>query len=101
MAAAGGHGVGEDALPSREDQVRGYAQGPPLVAFGDEGEEDFTHLNLLPGNRPEPLRLQRLTCCPLGRIQSAAGEILSWSGLNTYRSSIRKFRNSLDLRWSS
>ena len=34
----GGHGVGEYALPLREDQVRGYAQRPSFVAFGDEGE---------------------------------------------------------------
>ena len=40
----GGHGVGEDALPLREDQVGRDAQRPPLVAFGDEGEE---HLRLL------------------------------------------------------
>ena len=37
----GGHGVGEDALPIREDQVGGDAQRPALVAFGDEGEEDL------------------------------------------------------------
>ena len=34
----GGHGVGEYGLPLREDQVRGYAQRPAFVAFGDEGE---------------------------------------------------------------
>ena len=28
-----GHGVGEDVLPLGEDEVRGYAQGPALVAF--------------------------------------------------------------------
>ena len=38
------HGVGEDVLPLGEDQVRGYAQRPALVAFGDEGEE---HLGLI------------------------------------------------------
>ena len=36
---SGGHGVGEDAFPLGEDQVRGYAQRPAFVAFGDEGEE--------------------------------------------------------------
>ena len=41
---SGGHGVGEDALPLGEDQVRGDAQRPAFVAFGDEGEE---HLRLL------------------------------------------------------
>ena len=40
----GGHGIGEDVLPLGEDQVGGDAQGPPFVAFGDEGEE---HLGLL------------------------------------------------------
>ena len=37
----GGHKVGEDALPRREDQVGGDTQGPAFVAFGDEGEEDL------------------------------------------------------------
>ncbi len=37
----GGHGVGEDALPLGEDQVGRDAQGPALVAFGDQGEEDL------------------------------------------------------------
>ena len=36
-----GHWVGEDVLPLGEDQVGGDAQGPELVAFGDEGEEDL------------------------------------------------------------
>ena len=40
------HGVGEDVLPLGEDQVRGYAQQPTFVAFGDEGEE---HLGPEPG----------------------------------------------------
>ena len=35
---SGGHGVGEDALPLGEDQVRGYAQGPAFVAFRDQCE---------------------------------------------------------------
>ena len=39
-----GHGVGEDVLPLGEDQVGRDAQGPALVAFGDEREE---HLGLL------------------------------------------------------
>ena len=38
---SGGHGVGEDAFPLGEDQVGRDAQGPALVAFGDEGEEDL------------------------------------------------------------
>ena len=37
----GGHGVGEDALPLREDQVGGDAQRPALVALGDQGEKDL------------------------------------------------------------
>ena len=37
----GGHGVGEDAFPLREDQVGRDAQGPAFVAFGDQGEEDL------------------------------------------------------------
>ena len=37
----GGHGVGEDALPLREDQVGRDAQRPGLVAFGNQGEEDL------------------------------------------------------------
>ncbi len=37
----GGHGVGEDAFPPGEDQVGRDAQRPPLVAFGDQGEEDL------------------------------------------------------------
>ena len=43
----GGHGIGEDALPLGEDQVGGDAQGPSLVAFGDEGEEDLGLLGAL------------------------------------------------------
>ncbi len=37
----GGHGVGEDALPLREDQVGRDAQRPALVAFGNQGEENL------------------------------------------------------------
>ena len=37
----GGHGVGKDAFPLREDQVGRDAQRSALVAFGDEGEEDL------------------------------------------------------------
>ena len=33
-----GQQVGEDVLPLGEDQVGRDAQGPALVAFGDEGE---------------------------------------------------------------
>ena len=43
----GGHGVGEDALPLREDQVGGDAQRSPFVAFGDEGEKDLGLLGTL------------------------------------------------------
>ena len=43
----GGHGVGEAALPLREDQVGRDAQRPPFVAFGDEGEEDLRLLGAL------------------------------------------------------
>ena len=43
----GGHGVGEDALPLREDQVGRDAQRSPLVAFGDEREEDLLFLGAL------------------------------------------------------
>ena len=39
-----GHGVGEDLLPLREDQVGCDAEGPVFVALGDEGKE---HLRLL------------------------------------------------------
>ena len=38
---SGGHGVGEDALPLREDQVGRDAQRPALVAFANEGEKDL------------------------------------------------------------
>ena len=48
-----GHWVGEDVLPLGEDQVGRDAQGPALVAFGDEREE---HLGLL---------------CPLGQVPQA------------------------------
>ena len=37
----GGHGVGKGAFPLGEDQVGRDAQGPALVAFGDEGEENL------------------------------------------------------------
>ena len=43
----GGHGVGEDALPLREDQIGGDAQRSPFVAFGDEGEKDLGLLGTL------------------------------------------------------
>ena len=43
----GGHGVGEDVLPLGEDQVGGDAQGPALVAFCDEGEEQLRLLGPL------------------------------------------------------
>ena len=43
----GGHGVGEDALPLREDQVGGDAQRSSFVAFGDEGEKDLRLLGPL------------------------------------------------------
>ena len=42
---SGGHGVGEDALPLREDQVGRDAQRPALVAFGNEGEKDLGFLS--------------------------------------------------------
>ena len=34
--AGGGHGVGEDELPFREDQIGGDAEGAALAAFGLE-----------------------------------------------------------------
>ena len=43
----GGHGVGKDAFPLREDQVGRDAQRPPFVAFGDGGEEDLRFLGAL------------------------------------------------------
>ena len=43
----GGHGVGEDAFPLREDQVGRDAQGPAFVAFGDQGKEDLGLLSTL------------------------------------------------------
>ena len=43
----GGHGVGEDALPLREDQIGGDAQRSSFVAFGDEGEKDLGLLGAL------------------------------------------------------
>ena len=43
----GGHGVGEDAFPLREEQVGRDAQRSALVAFGDEGEEDLRFLGAL------------------------------------------------------
>ena len=49
----GGHGVGEDALPLGEDQVGRDAQGPELVAFGDQGEEDLG-LPVAPGSSTGP-----------------------------------------------
>ena len=43
----GGHGVGEDALPFREDQIGGDSQRSAFVAFGDEGEKDLGLLGTL------------------------------------------------------
>ena len=43
----GGHEVGEDVLPLREDQVGGDAQRPAFVALGDEGEERLRLLGSL------------------------------------------------------
>ena len=43
----GGHGVGEDALPHREDEVLRNAQGSLVVALGYEIEEDFRFIGPL------------------------------------------------------
>jgi hypothetical protein len=37
----GGHGVLEDPLPLREDQVRGYNHRSPLVTLGQKREHDL------------------------------------------------------------
>ena len=39
-----GHGVGKDVLPLGEDQARGDAQGPALVAFVKEQEVEVVQL---------------------------------------------------------
>ena len=39
-----GHGVGKDVLPLGEDQARGDAQGPALVAFVEEQEVEVVQL---------------------------------------------------------
>ena len=47
MAAAVAMGLAKMRSPLREDQVGRNAQGPPFVAFGDEGEEDLGLLGAL------------------------------------------------------
>ena len=72
----GGHWVGEDALPLREDQVRRDAQGPALVAFGDEGEEDLGLLGAL-GQVAQVVQEQEVEAVqpaqPAGQVQVALG----------------------------
>ena len=40
-------GLAKMRSPLRENQVGHDAQGPPLIAFGDEGEEDLELLDPL------------------------------------------------------
>ena len=72
----GGHGVGEDALPLGEDQVRCDAQGPAFVAFCDEGEEDLGLLVAL-GQVAEIVQEQEVEVVQLaqlsGQVEVALG----------------------------
>ena len=72
----GGHGVGEDALPLREDQVGRDAQGPAFVAFCDEGEEDLGLLSTL-GQVAEIVQEQEVEVVQLaqlsGQVEVALG----------------------------
>ena len=63
----GGHGVGEDAFPLREDQVGRDAQRPTFVAFGDEGEEDLGLLSAL-GQVAEIVQEQEVEVVQLAQL---------------------------------
>ena len=88
----GGHGVGEDALPLREDQVGGDAQRSAFVAFGDEGEEDLGLLSAL-GQVAQVVQEQEVEVVqlaqPAGQAQVALGgeefPVFTGAGLCTRR----------------
>ena len=68
-----GHGVGEDLLPLREDQVGCDAEGPVFVALGDEGKE---HLRLLGALRQVSQVIQQqevVSIAPATVLEPASG----------------------------